>query len=111
MRALEREESHMDTSLKCSPEMVCSFQASLCFPELAFFHLCTSDKNHSWYLKKSYGHSHDVSVAKHCHYTGVTEALTVTKNEHIEIVGKGDLGWGFLVGVLGFFFSLLLDWN
>lgn len=33
----------------------------------------------------------------------VTEALPVIKNEHIEIVSKGDLG------LLGFFSSLLLD--
>lgn len=62
-------------------------------------------KIHSIYLKKFYGHSQDLSVAMYYHYMDVTETLTVTRNEHIEIVGKGDLDvWGG-----GFFFSLLLD--
>lgn len=64
-----------------------------------------SDKNHSLYLKKFYGHSQDLSVTMYYHYMDVTETLTVTRNEHIEIVGKGDLD----VGGGGVFFSLLLD--
>lgn len=38
-----------------------------------------------------------ICVAMHCHYMDVTETLAVTKNEHIEIVGKGDLGFFFFL--------------
>lgn len=38
----------------------------------------------------------------HYHFMDVTENLPLTKNEHIEIVGKGDL-------VVFFFSSLVLD--
>lgn len=91
LSALEREESNMDISLKCLPEMVCSFQTLFSFPELALFCLSISDKNHSLYCKKFYGLSQDLRIPVHCHYMDITETLAVTKKEHIEIVGKGDL--------------------